>query len=66
MEADLKARLHVAIAIAKTLCDHHDAGVYHNNVSDMSNIIVETYNEGRYCSVTLIDLAKSVLVSLSA
>ena len=61
-ETQLKTRLRVAIAIAKTVGEYHDAGVAHNKLS-VSNIIVETFEQGGYCAISLIDLSEAVLLN---
>ena len=59
----LIARLQVAVAITRAVCDFHEAGVYHGNLSP-KNVILK-FDEGSsfLCTATLIDYAKSVVVS---
>ncbi|KAL7554265.1 hypothetical protein ACHAWF_017700, partial [Thalassiosira exigua] len=53
---DMKARLRVAIAIAKSLCDFHEASVVHHKLSH-TNVIIEETSFG--FQAALIDLTKS-------
>ena len=59
----LIARLQVALAITRAVCDFHEAGVYHGNLS-LKNVVLN-FDDGSscLCTATLIDYSKSVVVS---
>ena len=58
----LPARLGVALAITKAVCDFHESGVYHGNLT-LKNVVLK-FSEGSLdCSATLIDYSKSVILS---
>jgi len=56
----LTTRLHVAMAVAKTVASIHEAGVAHADITP-DNIIISF--EKDKCFATLIDLSKSVILS---
>ena len=60
---DLIARLRVALAITKTLCDFHEAGVFHGHLSFQNVILNFTGEAQSCCTATLIDFAKSAIRS---
>jgi hypothetical protein len=57
---DFIVRLRVAMAIAKTLADFHDAGVAYNNLTP-ENVVLDTF-EGDYVA-TFIDLSEATIFS---
>ena len=60
---DLIARLKVAVAITKTVCDFHEAGLFHGHLS-LENVILNFSGEAESCcTATLIDFAKSAILS---
>ena len=60
--ADLNRRLQVALAIAKAVCDFHEAGVFHCHLS-LENVIINFNGEEDACTATLIDYSKAVISS---
>ena len=58
---DMRARLRLAVVIAKAVSDYHDASVAHNRLST-SNVIVEE-TSGGHCAAVLIDLSQARVLS---
>ena len=58
----LATRLKVALAITKAVCDFHEAGMSHGNLT-LGNIVLEFSGRSQNCSATLIDYTKSVIIS---
>ena len=58
----LTTRLEVALAVTKAVCDFHESGVFHGNLT-LKNIILKFREESLVCSATLIDYSKSVILS---
>lgn len=59
---DLTSRLQVALAITKAVCDFHQAGVFHCNLS-LQNVVISFNEESDACTATLIDYSKAVVPS---
>ena len=58
----LDTRLKVALAATKAVCDFHEAGLFHGNLT-LENIVLEFSGGSQNCSATLLDYTKSGMIS---
>jgi hypothetical protein len=58
----IEERLQVALAITRAVCDFHEVGLFHGQLS-VDNVILGFRGEERTCSATLIDYSKSIILA---